>query len=314
MPSSAAPSERIDTPVDAVLAALVTALDSRDQCSSTHSHARVALARAVGARLGLSFDALCELERVAALHDVGKLGVPTEIVRKAGPLTADEWAVMRRHTAIGQRILKSVPELAWVAQAVLHGHERWDGHGYPERLAGEEIPLTSRIVFACASYEAMISERPYRPAMDRAEAVAELQAGAGSQFDPHVVQTLLAVLGEEAPQIRLAPRETREHAQALALGDIAAELGATDLFVFARRRRSCTHISRASVAAMAGLETSSLTGTRSRTCAARSQTVSRSASRCRASVASSGRTTRPARSSCRAPTRRSSCSEAPPKR
>ena len=225
-------SDQPDSPVEAVLAALTTALDSRDQCTSAHSQATVVLARAVGERLGLGADALCELERIAAVHDVGKLGVPTEIIRKPAPLTEHEWEVMRRHPAIGQRILMSVPDLAWVARAVLHCHERWDGDGYPAGLAGAEIPLTSRIVFACDAYQAMVSDRPYRPAMDRVDAVGELQTGAGSQFDPQIVETLLAVLGEEAPQVSFAPRDTRERAQALALSDIATEMGAVDLFVF----------------------------------------------------------------------------------
>jgi len=229
---SQGPSDSHDSPVEAVLAALTTALDSRDQYTSAHSQATVVLARAVGERLGLSVDALCELERVAALHDVGKLGVPTDIIRKPGPLADHEWEMMRRHPAIGQRILKSVPELAWVARAVLHGHERWDGAGYPDGLSGEEIPLPSRIVFVCDSYDAMTSDRPYRAAMSQDDAVAELHAGAGGQFDPHVVQTLLAVLGEDASTVSFPQRETREEAQALALGDIAAEMGASDLFIF----------------------------------------------------------------------------------
>lgn len=232
VPARFTQSEDPDSPVEAVLAALTTALDSRDQYTSAHSQATVVLARAVGAHLGLGIDALLELERVAALHDVGKLGVPTEIIRKEGPLTELEWDVMRRHPAIGQRILNSVPELAWIARAVRHCHERWDGKGYPERLAGEEIPLASRIVFACDAYQAMTSDRPYRPAMDRSDAIRELQDGAGSQFDPQIVQTLLVELGEEVPRVSFPARDTRERAQALALGDLAAEIGAADLFVF----------------------------------------------------------------------------------
>lgn len=228
------PADSSDSAIGAVLAALTSALDSRDPYTSAHSEATVVISRAVGEQLGLSGAALHELERVAALHDVGKLGVPTEIIRKPGPLDESEWDIMRQHPCIGQRILKSVPELAGVARAVLHCHERWDGSGYPDRLAGEEIPLTSRIVFACDAYHAMISDRPYRPPMEEAEAVAELEAGAGTQFDPHVVRTLLAVLSDDAPPVSFEPRETRERAQALALGDIAAELGAVDLFVFRR--------------------------------------------------------------------------------
>jgi diguanylate cyclase (GGDEF)-like protein len=226
------PADSPDSAVGAVLTALTSALDSRDPYTSAHSQATVVVARAVGQSVGLIGEGLLELERVAALHDVGKLGVPTEIIRKPGPLNDHEWEAMREHPAIGQRILKGVPALAGVARAVRHCHERWDGDGYPDQLAGEEIPLTSRIVFACDAYQAMVSDRPYRAAMTEAAAIAELNSGAGSQFDPHVVQTLLGVLGEDAPPVSFEPRETRELAHALALADIAVEMGADDMFVF----------------------------------------------------------------------------------
>jgi diguanylate cyclase (GGDEF)-like protein len=220
--------------VHAVVSALTAALDARDGYTSEHSSATVALTQTVGAHLGLGSDALDELAQIAALHDVGKLGVPTDIIRKAGPLNDDEWAIMREHSAIGERILKGVPDLAGVARAVRHGHERWDGGGYPDHLAGEEIPLTSRIVFICDAYDAMTSDRPYRPAMGGEEAMDELRAGAGTQFDPQVVQSLLVVLGEDEEPVNWPPRETRERAQAQALEAIAAEIGATDLFVLRR--------------------------------------------------------------------------------
>ena len=220
--------------VRAVVSALSAALDARDGYTSAHSSATVALTQSVGRRLGLDRAALAELAQIAALHDIGKLGVPTDIIRKPGSLTAEEWAVMREHSAIGERILRAVPDLVGVARAVRHGHERWDGNGYPDRLAGEEIPLTSRIVFICDAYDAMTSDRPYRPAMSSQEAIGELRAGAGTQFDPQVVEALLATLGEEAEEVRWPPRETRERAQALALEAIAEELGAADLFVLRR--------------------------------------------------------------------------------
>ena len=218
----------------AVISALTAALEARDGYTSEHSSATVGLTQAVGRRLGLDRDALRELAHIAALHDIGKLGVPTDIIRKPGPLTAEEWATMREHSSIGERILKAVPDLVGIARAVRHGHERWDGRGYPDRLAGEEIPLTSRIVFICDAYDAMTSDRPYRPAMSPEEAIRELRAGAGTQFDPQVVQTLLTTLGEEDEEVRWPPRETRERAQALALEAIADELGAADLFVLRR--------------------------------------------------------------------------------
>jgi diguanylate cyclase (GGDEF)-like protein len=227
------------TPAHAVVAVLSAALSARDIYTSDHSSATVLLTQMVGAKLGLDSDALDELAQIAALHDVGKLGVPTDIIRKAGPLSDEEWTIMREHSAIGERILKGVPDLAGIARAIRHGHERWDGAGYPDRLAGEEIPLTSRIVFVCDAYQAMISDRSYRAAMSAEEAIAELRAGAGTQFDPQVAQGLLAVLGEDDEEVSWPPRETRERAQAQALEAIAAEIGATDLFVL--RRASTRH-------------------------------------------------------------------------
>ena len=231
-PASSASTAR--TPVQAVVSALSAALGARDGYTSEHSAATVLLTQTVGRRLGLDSDALAELAQIAALHDIGKLGVPTDIIRKPGPLTGEEWAVMKEHSSIGERILKAVPELAGAARAVRHGHERWDGRGYPDRLVGEEIPLTSRIVFICDAYDAMTSDRPYRPAMSPGDAIRELREGAGTQFDPQVVQALLAVLGEHEQHVRWPPRETRERAQAQALEAIADELGADDLFVLRR--------------------------------------------------------------------------------
>jgi diguanylate cyclase (GGDEF)-like protein len=227
------------TPAQAVVAALSAALGARDVYTSEHSSATVLLTQTVGAQLGLDSDALDELAQIAALHDVGKLGVPTDIIRKPGPLDAQEWAIMRDHSTIGERILKGVPELAGVARAIRHGHERWDGAGYPDHLAGEEIPLTSRIVFVCDAYQAMISDRSYRPAMSAEAAIAELRACAGTQFDPQVAQCLLTALGEDDDEVRWPPRETRERAQAQALEAIAAEIGASDVFVL--RRASTRH-------------------------------------------------------------------------
>jgi diguanylate cyclase (GGDEF)-like protein len=226
-----------------VVCALTTALQERDGYTSEHSSATVLLTQLVGARLGLDTDALDELAQIAALHDIGKLGIPTDIIRKPGPLTPEEWTIMRGHSEIGERILKAVPELAAVARAVRHGHERWDGRGYPDHLVGEEIPLTSRIVFVCDAYDAMTSDRPYRPAMQADDALRELRAGAGTQFDPQVVQCLLAALGEGDDEVSWPPRETRERAQALALEAIADEIGAIDIFVLRRAStRRYTHL------------------------------------------------------------------------
>jgi len=156
------------------------------------------LAMAIGRQFGLNSEQLDELRRAAELHDLGKLAVPDHILNKPGPLSDNEWQLMRQHTIIGERILSAAPALRPVARLVRSSHERWDGMGYPDRLAREEIPLGSRIIAACDAYDAMISERPYDPARSSQEAVRELRANAGSQFDPRVVEAICGHL-ETAP-------------------------------------------------------------------------------------------------------------------
>jgi HD-GYP domain-containing protein (c-di-GMP phosphodiesterase class II) len=183
----------------ASLLALATALEARDGYTGRHGEETVALARQVAQQLGLPAEEAIEVEGAALLHDVGKIGTPNEILHKPGPLTDEEWVVMRDHPVVGERILRTVPGLERVARAVRHEHERWDGAGYPDGLAGEEIPLASRIVLVCDAYHAMTSDRPYRCAMGDTAARSELIRCAGVQFDPAVVSALLAVLPEAAP-------------------------------------------------------------------------------------------------------------------
>jgi HD-GYP domain-containing protein (c-di-GMP phosphodiesterase class II) len=142
--------------------------------------------------LGLRRDEINELSRVAQLHDLGKLAVPDEILHKEGPLDEREWAFIRQHTLVGERIIRASPALRSVASAVRSSHEWWDGTGYPDGLAGEDIPLASRIVCACDAYIAMTSDRPYREALSSADALNELMRLAGTQFDPTVVRVLVA--------------------------------------------------------------------------------------------------------------------------
>ncbi len=179
------------------LAFIVEAKDSstREHLERTHDYAR-ALARVVtGEEVGH------ELSYGFLLHDVGKVGIPESILRKAGPLDAGEWRFVRAHTIIGERILTAAPVLRRVATLVRSSHERWDGLGYPDGLAGEEIPLGARIIAVCDAYHAMTSDRPYRRAMTTAQAIGELRRHAGTQFDPGVVEVLLEVLEdhEQAP-------------------------------------------------------------------------------------------------------------------
>ncbi len=174
--------------------ALAAALDAREQYTAEHSRSVLELSLAVGRELGLDARELAEAGQVALLHDIGKVGVPDHVLQKSGPLDDEEWAVMRTHPAIGARIIASVEGLAHLAPAVRAEHERWDGTGYPDGLAGEAIPLASRICLACDAYDAMTSDRPYRAALGYREAVAELTREAGRQLDPRVVDALLEVL------------------------------------------------------------------------------------------------------------------------
>jgi diguanylate cyclase (GGDEF)-like protein len=181
------------------VAALAAAIDARDNYTASHSEEVVRLAREVARRLGLT---PAEVEKVcdgAMLHDVGKVAIPNEILYKPGPLSPDEWEVMRTHPLIGERILLRTPELARIAPLVRHEHERWDGRGYPDGLRGEAIPIGSRIILACDAYSAMITARPYRQPMSHEKALRELDSGAGAQFDPGVVDALLRVLTLSEP-------------------------------------------------------------------------------------------------------------------
>lgn len=148
----------------------------------------------VGRRLGMNAEQLDELMRAAELHDIGKVGIPDAILDKPDALDAAEWELMRAHTLLGERILNAAPALRPVAVLVRASHERWDGKGYPDGLLGTEIPMGARIIAACDAYEAMTTDRSYRPAGDHASACAELRRAAGTQFDPEVVEALLEEL------------------------------------------------------------------------------------------------------------------------
>jgi two-component system, cell cycle response regulator len=181
-----------------VTQALMLAVEERDRALQTHGEGVQDLAAGVARRLGLS-DVDTEAVRLGALlHDVGKLAIPDRILEQGGPLDEAEWAFMRRHTVIGQRILEGAPALHDVALLVRSSHERHDGRGYPDGLRGHDIPCGARIIAVCDAFDAMTRERPYRAALPADAALAELQRGAGTQFDPAVVAAFAAVLEAQA--------------------------------------------------------------------------------------------------------------------
>jgi diguanylate cyclase (GGDEF)-like protein len=186
---------------------LMQVLSERTPDLHYHVYGVGKLVRDVGGDLGLDADQLDELMHAAELHDVGKLGIPDAILNKPGPLDDDEWRLMRQHTVIGERILNTDPVMQPVARLVRASHERWDGHGYPDGLAGHAIPLGARIIAACDALDAMTSDRCYQGARSLREALAELRRCAGTQFDPDVVAALCARLASATvPASRSAER------------------------------------------------------------------------------------------------------------
>ena len=181
--------------IELAVAELVEALRHHHLGTAEHSNRLAVDCHAVGEELGLSPDAVFELELVAILHDIGKLAVPATILDLARPLNSRERAVVRGHTIRGAEILAEIAGLAHLAPLVRASHERWDGSGYPDRLHGEQIPLSARIVFTVDAFDAMTNDRPYRRALGLDEARRRIAVGAGATFDPRVVRALLAAVG-----------------------------------------------------------------------------------------------------------------------
>jgi hypothetical protein len=203
---------------------LADVVEFDDQYTADHSRSVVELVHATADELGFERSRRQELEFAALLHDVGKIAIPKEILHKPAALTDSEFEVMKTHTIEGQFMLDRVGGLLGrVGEIVRSCHERWDGTGYPDALRGEEIPLESRIVFAADAFNAMTTNRPYRNAMSQADAVAELRAGAGTQFDPAVVEALCFLIESGAPAVASAADEVRA---LLARTSVADSLGA----------------------------------------------------------------------------------------
>jgi two-component system, cell cycle response regulator len=167
----------------------------RDQALSASSKQVGELAAEVGHRAGMDGGEWASLQAAAHLHDIGMLSVADETRSKPGPLDLEEWERIRRHPEAGYRVIARSPGLRRAAELVLWSHERFDGRGYPDGLTREEIPLGSRIIFACASFQAMISDRPHCEPRSRELALGELRRNAGTQFDPLVVEMVGGAVG-----------------------------------------------------------------------------------------------------------------------
>jgi HD-GYP domain-containing protein (c-di-GMP phosphodiesterase class II) len=171
--------------------ALANALEAKDEYTSSHARSITDMVLEVGSALGVEGRDLKRLELGALFHDIGKIGIPSDIIRKPGPLDDEEWRIMRMHPELGERILAPIDRLADVRPIIRACHEHYDGSGYPDKLAGDSIPLEARIILCCDAYDAMTTDRPYRKHLSHEEAIRRLKEAAGAQFDPDVVAAFL---------------------------------------------------------------------------------------------------------------------------
>lgn len=193
-----------DAETPSAVHALVEAAEAHDAYLGEHLRSVSRLARALGRQLGLSGQPLEALTTGALLHDVGKIGLRQSLLQKPGPLDDEEYEEMKLHPVLGVKILEPVQGLSRALPTVKHHHEHYDGGGYPDGLAREEIPLEARITLVADALDSMIRDRAYRKGLDLEVAVRELTAGSGSQFDPEVVSALLTLLDSGDGKLRLA--------------------------------------------------------------------------------------------------------------
>ncbi len=184
---------------EATLAGWAKALEFKDKETEGHSERVTAMTERFGRALGLHGVALTHLRRGALLHDIGKMGIPGSILRKPGPLTEEEWGIMRRHVEYGGNMLSDIPFLRPAFDIPLYHHERWDGSGYPRGLKGELIPLPARLFAIVDVWDALLNDRPYRPAWPPEQVRAYLQEQAGIQFDPKLIKVFIGLLVQDSP-------------------------------------------------------------------------------------------------------------------
>jgi cyclic di-GMP phosphodiesterase len=200
--------EQLQETYRATLEALGSALDTRDVGTESHSRRVHGYSLATARACGVSDDQLIDIEHGVLLHDIGKIGIPDGILLKPGPLTPDEWNVMRRHPEIGKCLIETIPFLRGAVPIVYHHHERWDGSGYPLGLEGDAIPLGARIFAVADAFDAMTFDRPYSKAISFEAAKAEIQRCAGSHFDPRVVEAFSRVPDPLLAEIRRKSTES----------------------------------------------------------------------------------------------------------
>ena len=180
-----------DSSRKAIVSSLQNTLFERSYETEQHAERLKKITFKIGRKLGLAANQMDDLALLATLHDIGKLAIPEEILTKPGPLSPDEWSIMKKHPSIGHRIIHTIPDLAHIAEAILAHHERWDGAGYPNGLKETQIPLIARILSIVDSYDAMTNKRVYQKAISHEQALAEISSCAGSQFDPELAELFI---------------------------------------------------------------------------------------------------------------------------
>jgi len=204
----------------AIIAALSRSMEAKDLYTGGHTGRVAALSVALAERLGYDGAAVEAIEIGALLHDIGKIGIPEQILRKQGPLDDEEWAIMRTHPLVSDFILAELDLDPIIRECARSSHERMDGGGYPDGLSGEEIPLPARIVFVADAFDAITTDRPYRHGRTTVAALAEIESNAGKQFCPRVVATLRDIW-ETRPELLMADEFLRDPIQPLLLLDVA---------------------------------------------------------------------------------------------